>query len=147
MKKMILGLALVLTLTATTAFAGGDVIPEKALESFKSEFSTAQNISWSTDNMYYKATFVLNGQNVFAYFNPEGEFISTARYLSTLQLPINLLAGLKNGYSKYWVSDLIEVSNKAGTTYYITLENADAKLMLKSSNSGFWAMHNKKQKV
>ena len=33
----------------------------------------------------------------------------------------------------YWVSDLVEVSKSDGTYYYITLENADTQLVLKSS--------------
>jgi len=147
MKKMILGLALVVALTTSSAFAGEDNIPQKALESFKTEFSTAQDISWTSEIKYIKASFVFNGQNVFAFYTPEGEFLSTARYLTTLQLPLNLLTNLKNEYSKYWVSDLFEVSNNTGTAYYITLENADAKLMMKSTSNGMWNIYSKKQKI
>ena len=146
MKKIILALSLVLTITAST-FANGGSIPARALESFKSEFSAAQDVNWTSGNNYYMATFVLNGQNVFAYYTPDGEFLSTARYLSTLQLPFNLLTNLKNEYSKYWVSDLFEVSNSEGTAYYVTLENADTKLVLKSKNSSYWDSYKKNQKV
>ncbi len=147
MKKIILALSLIFIITAGSAFANEVKVPTRALESFTKEFSTAQDINWTSGNNYYMATFVLNGQNVFAYYTPDGEFISTARYLSTLQLPFNLLTNLKNEYSRYWVSDLFEVSNHEGTAYYVTLENAETKLMLKSKNSNYWDSYSKKQKV
>lgn len=146
MKKIILAFSLVI-ITASSAFAEGGKIPARALVSFQTEFSEAQEINWSPVNDYYVAKFVLHGQNIFAYYTAEGDFLSTARHLSSLQLPINLLRGLKNDYNSYWVTDLIEVSNSDGTAYYVTLENAEKQLMLKSKNSGYWNSYSKKQKA
>ena len=39
---------------------------------------------------------------------------------------------VKNKYSDYWISELIEVSNNDGTAYYATVENADTRLVLKA---------------
>lgn len=147
MKKKILALALIIALTAGTAFANDGTISPKALESFSSEFTTATEVNWTTSANYYRAAFVLNGQRVFAYYSFDGEFLSVARYISSLQLPINQLMELKNEYSKYWISDLFELSNKEGTHYYVTLENADNVLKLKSSNGSDWMLQNKKQKI
>ena len=147
MKKIILALSLVITMTASSAFAEGKSIPAKALASFKADFSEAQEINWTTGDDYYVAKFVLHGQTIFAYYSPDGDYLSTLRNISTLQLPINLLRELKNDYSSYWVSNLIEIGNSDGTTYYVTLENADKKLTLKSKNSGYWDSYSKKQKA
>ena len=69
------------------------------------------------------------------------------RNISSLELPISLQANLKNNYSKYWISDLFEVSNQEGTSYYITMENADSKIVLKSSGNGRWNTYKKMAKI
>ncbi len=144
---MMLALGLILTLTVTSAFAGEVKVSSQVLESFKKEFSTAQDVSWIAGSNFYRAAFKINEQNIFAYYTLEGELISMARYMSSLQLPINLLTGLKKDYSQYWISDLFEVNNSEGTRYYITLENADATLMMVSNNGGDWKSYNKKRKI
>ena len=147
MKKMMLALGFLLAMTVSSAFASDEKISSRVLEAFKNEFSTAQDVNWIAGNNYYRAAFKINDQNIFAYYNLDGELISVARYMSSLQLPINLLTGLKNEYSQYWISDLFEVNNSEGTRYYVTLENADAALMLVSGNGGDWKQHSKKRKI
>jgi hypothetical protein len=58
-----------------------------------------------------------------------------------------LQTGLKKDYSNYWISDLFEVSNSDGTGYYITLENADSKVVLKSTGGDNWKTYQKKTKA
>lgn len=143
---MMIALGLMFSMAVTSAFATDEKISPRVLESFKKEFSTAQEVNWITGNNYYRAAFKTNGQYLFAYYTLDGELAGAARYISSLQLPINLLAKLKKEYSQYWVSDLFEVSNSEGTHYYITLEDADTSLMLKSTNSSEWSSYNKKSK-
>jgi hypothetical protein len=147
MKKMMLALGLILTMAASSAFAGEEKISSRVLESFKKEFSTAQEVSWDAGVNYYKATFKINGQNIFAYYTLDGELAGAARYISSLQLPINLLVNLKNDYSQYWISDLFEVNKNEGTHYYVKLENADTSIMLESTNGSKWKFYNKKRKI
>ena len=59
---------------------------------------------------------------------------------------MNLQSNLKKNYDDYWVSDLVEVSKNEGTYYYITLENADTQLVLKSSGGSTWSVNNKVRK-
>ncbi|MEO5946333.1 MAG: hypothetical protein ABIP79_05915, partial [Chitinophagaceae bacterium] len=58
----------------------------------------------------------------------------------------NLQQSLKKSYDNYWVSDLVEVSKTDGTYYFITLENAYTKLVLKSSGGSNWSVNNKIRK-
>ena len=71
--------------------------------------------------------------------------IAITRNISSTQLPISLQTNLKNNYEGFWISDLFEVANEEGTTYYVTVENADTKLILKSSNSD-WVTYQKERK-
>jgi|SRR6185503_8765408 len=146
MKKIVFVFGLLLAAAVSNAYPSEKVSP-KVLASFKSEFSTATEVVWETGSNYFRASFTMNEQKVFAYYDLEGQLLSIARYISSFQLPVNLFANLKNNYDKYWISDLFEVSNSEGLHYYVTLETADTKLVLRSSNGGDWSKYNKSKKI
>ena len=143
MKKIMMVLAMVLTLTTTWAFTGEEAINKQALNAFRTEFSGATDAAWTVGSNYYKVAFTLNDQKLFAFYNSEGDFLGVTRYISSLQLPLNLQSSLKKESGKYWISDLFELSNGEGTTYYTTLENADTKIVLKSVDGGSWTVYQK----
>ena len=146
MKKLLLVLGLVATMGVCSAYPS-ERVSRKVLESFKTEFTNAKDVEWDTGSNYFRATFTMNDQRVFAFYNVEGELLSVARYISSIQLPINLFSELKNNYSKYWISDLFEVSNSEGLHYYVTLETADSKLVMHSVNGGSWSTYSKNKKI
>ena len=146
MKKIIFVLGLVATMGVCSAYPSEKVSP-RVLANFKSEFSNATNVEWETGANYFRAAFTLNEQRIFAYYSPEGELNSIARYIGSLQLPINLLTNLKNDYKKYWISDLFELSNGDGIHYYVTLETADSKMTIRSTNGGTWTTYSKRKKI
>ena len=128
-------LTLVIAATTLSAFANDENVNQKVLDAFKTEFTTAKDVEWSAGSNYYKATFNYNGKSVFAYYNENGELLGITRYLSPSDLPLTLQNNLKKNYEGYWVSDLFEASKDDATNYYITLENADTKIVLKSSEN------------
>src|SRR6188474_3969113 len=146
MKKIMLVFGLLAIMGVSNAYPSEKVSP-KVLASFKSEFSSAKNVEWETGSNYFRATFSMNEQRIFAYYTVGGELMSVARYISSTQLPINLFSNLKNDYSKYWISDLFEVSNSEGLHYYVTLETADSKLVMHSGNGGSWSTYSKNKKI
>jgi hypothetical protein len=144
MKKMILTLAI--AITTLSAFAGEENVNPKVLNAFKNEFNTAKEVQWTVAANYYRATFVYNDKHVFAYYDENGNLLGLTRYLASNDLPISLQSNLKKNYQGYWISDLFEVAKNDGTAYYITLESADTKLVLKSSDSSNWTVYNKTKK-
>jgi len=145
MKKIIIMLAV--AISSLTAFAREENVSTTVLNSFNKQFAGAKEVQWTTTNDYYKAAFVYNGQNVNAFYQLDGGLIAMTRNISSLQLPISLQTNLKNNYSKYWISDLFEVSNNEGTSYYITIENAETKIILKSNDTGKWNNYKKMAKI
>jgi|SRR3954466_15197124 hypothetical protein len=147
MKRLVLTFAIALSFIGFSSFKNVDdsIAPDAAVKSFKSAFKSATEVSWSVTENLYKANFSLNGQYVSAFYNEEGQMIALTKNLSSLELPIVLQAKLKKNYDGYWISDLIEVAREEGTTYYITLENADTKLVLKSSGLD-WSNYKKQRK-
>lgn len=138
---------LAVLISTTSAFAGEENVTTKVLNAFKAEFNTAKEVEWTVGSNYYKAAFVYNEKHVFAFYNKEGELLGLTRYLSSDDLPLNLQNNLKKSYSKYWISDLFEVAKSDGTAYYITLEDADTKLILKASAESDWSAYQKTRKA
>ena len=147
MKKIMMLLGMVLTLTTTWAFTGEEAINKQALNAFKTEFASATDAAWTVGSNFYKVAFTLNDQKLFAFYNSDGEFMAVTRYISSLQLPLNLQSSLKKECSTCWISDLFEVANSEGTAYYVTMENADTKVVLKSADGGNWTVYQKSKKA
>jgi hypothetical protein len=147
MKKIIIILALVLTISSSFAFTGREVINQQALYAFKTEFAGATDATWMVSNNFYKVAFTMNGHKLFAYYNRSGEFMAVTRYISSFQLPHYLQKKLKKSWSNYWISDLFKISNHDETSYYVTLETADSKMVLKSDNGSNWVVFQKTEKI
>ena len=144
MKKTLL--ALVVLVSSLAVNAADDNVNEKVLTAFKTEFTAASEVEWTTGPNYYKAAFVFNDKHVFAFYNAEGKLLGLTRNITVAELPIKLQAGLKKKYDSYWISDLFEAAREEGTSYYITLENADTNLVLKASADSNWTVFEKVKK-
>ncbi len=148
MKKGILIFALLLTGFSYSFANTTDGITKKAVASFKKDFSNANDIQWNYTNNYAVATFSLNSAIMYAYYSQDGDLVAVARNILSDKLPISQLLGLKKKFNGYWISDLFEVAftNSSATAYFITLENADKKLVLKSSSDGGWEEYSSQTK-
>jgi hypothetical protein len=147
MKQVILSLATVIMM-GFSAFAGNNdgVVNQQAAQSFKKDFANARDISWEQKQNFIKVTFSLNSQVLFAYYNTNGELQAVVRNIVSDQLPLNLMTDLKKEYNDFWISDLFEVATDDQTTYYVTLENANKTIVLKSEGSFDWAVFSKTKK-
>ena len=146
MKLLMISIALFLSTFSTTAFAKDGEVTPLVLKSFQSQFTTATETSWSTSQNFYKVQFVLNSQHVVAFYNNDGSLIALTRNITSVQLPVSLQVELKKDYEQFWISDLFELNNEEGTTYYVTLENADSKVVLKGSTFNSWSTDQKSKK-
>lgn len=145
MKPLLIILTLLAVNFAQPAFAGeGDIRPS-VLKSFQSMFSAAKAVEWTATDNLYKARFELNGQVVNAYYNNSGAMLAVTRNITTHQLPLSLQTSLKKEFNSFWVTDLFELNNDEGTTYYATLETAETKVVLYSNNKN-WSVYTKTKK-
>lgn len=147
MKKRILTLVLLLTVGLTSTFANfSENVNEQVISAFKKDFTTAQDVSWEKSREISKATFKLNDQVMFAYYAEGGNLLAVIRNIVSTQLPINLLSELKKSYSGYWISDLFEMASDNTTSYYVTVENGDQSIVLKSAGLNGWETFKKDKK-
>jgi len=146
MKKIVLTLVAALTIIAS-GFAMEEV-KEEVLQAFNAKFPGAKEVSWTTGGSnYYKASFLFYGTHMVAWYETNGKFISVTRNMSSTELPLYLRNSIKVNYGNYWITDVVEESNKNGFTYYITLENADYKITLVSKKGSNWEVYEKHEKV
>ena len=54
------------------------------------------------------------------------------------ELPAALLTNLRTDYKDYWITECYADGKKSRQDYFITLENADQTVQLKSSHNSAW---------
>jgi hypothetical protein len=141
MKKIILTIAI--AVCSLAVFANETNVNASVLNTFSKDFAGATEVNWTSSSQFYKASFVYNAQHVTAFYSFDGEMLGLARNISSLDLPMHLQTSLKKDYGGRWISELFELSNAEGTSYYITLEQADSKLILKSEDGSSWSVYKK----
>jgi hypothetical protein len=146
MKNKFLVWTLALIMSFSSGFAGTITgVDEKIVNSFKKDFAAAEDVQWEKSDAFVKATFKISGQVMFAYYTEAGSLIAVSRNITSTQLPIGLLTELKKNYREYWISDLFEIAMNNETAYYITIQNGDYSLVMKSNGTN-WEMFKKERK-
>ena len=149
MNKIILSIATVLMMGLSAFAAKNDEtdVNQLAVRSFHKDFVNARNIKWEQKTGYVKVEFTINDQVLYAYYNNDGQMTAIVRNIVSDQLPISLLTSLKKDYTGFWISDLFELAADDLTTYYVTLENADKKIVLRSNGIDSWEVYSKSRKT
>jgi hypothetical protein len=138
MKKKIVTIIAFVMLIITTSFANGIDVSKNALSVFSETFVKATDVKWETSDSYYQASFRLNGQSLSALLSEEGDLIAVSRNILSTELPINLQVAFGKSFSGYWISDLAEYAIDGETRYYMTIENADKKIILENFGTYSW---------
>jgi len=137
-------IASLLALIITVSVFAGPI--SNAQTNFNKQFKQATNVSWSKVGEREKVCFTFEGRAVCAYYDADGKLFSITRSLLSTELPLVLSAQLKQTYKDYWITNVSEVANDEGTSYYATLENSDHEMILKSTNISEWAVFQKFKK-
>ena len=137
--KLIAIAALVLTMGTTNSFAGpAHGLNGQVSSAFQKDFNKAELMDYNISKDYTRLTLKVNDMIVFAYYSENGELLAVTRNIKSTQLPLPLLLDLKKNYGGYWITELFELSSGGQTSYYMTVENADKKLNLRSVNNDGW---------
>lgn len=140
MKQITITLALITTLF-TSSFAGDEKITSLIAKAFASQFANATEVTWVREISYSKASFLHNGSRMYAYYDNSGQLLGIKRNIRPTQLPYYLQNLQKEKYAEYWITGLFELSNNDGYTYFMTIQNADKTIVLKSVNGSSWNQH------
>ena len=146
MKKILMAVAVFLTITTGTAFANNTEVNSKVIKAFNTTFGSVEDVIWTTGSDFYKASFTYNSKFVYAYYSLDGKFLGLTRLMATSELPLILQTSIKKNYADMWVTDLFEVANADGTAYYLTVEDAENVLIVKSTGGSDWTTFKKSKK-
>jgi len=145
-KKLAITMVLLLTLGLSYSFARTpDSIRSDIRASFRKDFHNALIISTEVRKNFTKLTFRMDNMIMFAYYSGNGELLAITRNIVSSQLPLNLQMPLKNDYAGYWITELFELSGDNDNCYYVSLENADSKVTLRS-NGDTWEVYSSTMK-
>jgi len=147
-KKAAVTMVLLLTLSASFAFSGTNGINDVNNEirtSFKKDFRNAQLLSTESHKAFTKLNFKMDGLIMSAFYSEGGELLAVTHNILSTQLPINLMISLKNNYNSYWITELFEFTGDNDSCYYVSLENADSKVTLRS-NGDQWDVYSSVKK-
>jgi len=147
MKKTILLGTLLFTLFCSYGFSDRNEkeINERVKASFHREFVDAEEVQWVDMESYILVNFKVVNQALSAYFDPEGELLGVTRNISSDHLPIGLLLELRSKYASYWITGLLEMSERESSFYFATINNGDREIVLKSDGSNIWQVYGRKR--
>ena len=137
MKKIILGLSMMMAIGISSAFANEELkVNDKVLSSFGKDFTLAKNVQWREEGGYLKARFTVSDILIEAYYSVDGEFIGSARNLLFEQLPLSVIREFNQKYDEASILSVLEITNIEGTSYRIWLEKDNKKIKLNATSSG-----------
>jgi hypothetical protein len=120
---------------------GGDI----ANAGFHKDFSQAELLDTKSGADYTRFTFRMSGMILTAYYSDKGELLAVTHNITSTQLPLTLLMQIRHNYTDFWISDLFELNHNGESTYYITVENADKTITLRSGDNN-WEVYSKSTK-
>ena len=148
--KLTLLIAFLVIATVSYSFAATPTeevkISSDIRASFKKDFQNAQVISSEAHKTFTKLTFKMNNIILFAFYSDNGDLLAVTRNILSTQLPVALQISLRKEYSGYWITELIELNGDGQNTYYVSMENADTKLTLRSNGDDNWEVFEKSTK-
>jgi len=125
-----------MTLTAGAFATDGFTISEKILNSFRQTFPDAQQVKWLEQADRYTVNFKENGILTKIDYDKDGNFISSLRYYTEKNLPINILCRLQKKYADKKVFGVTEMTSESTVEYYIKLEDDQNWITVKSNADG-----------
>ena len=146
-KKIALSLVLLMTLTISYSFAATpDSMNGQIAASFQKSFKNAKVLNTEVNRHFTKLTFKMDDIILFAFYSDNGQLLALTRNILSTQLPIDLMMDLKKSYSGYWITELFELNGDEQNCYYVSLENADSKVVLRSTSDNNWEVYEKTAK-
>jgi hypothetical protein len=149
MKKKILTCMAAFLLMANILLANTreTMVPEPVASAFNSHFSYATEVQWEGWGNYYKATFRENDHTMYVFYSDNAELMGIAKNVLSDKLPALLQAGLKNKYPEFWITELAKYVIADKTGFFVTIENADEKIVLKTNDNQHWQVYSKEIKA
>jgi hypothetical protein len=124
------------SLSAGVFAAENATISDKLLAAFHQTFPDAQQVKWAEQEDKYTVNFKQNDILTKIEYDKDGNFLSSLRYYTEKNLPINVLCRLQKKYSDKKVFGVTEMTTDSGVEYYIKLEDESSWITVHSTAEG-----------
>lgn len=135
MKKIILIAAMVVY-----GMANANTSPSvdgQVLKNFKSAFPQAEKTTWYENNGLYEVVFENNQVKCRVWYEQDGKVKKTERYYSEKELPLFIIAKVKERFMDQRIYGITEVvSSEDGMVYHIVLNDDHKWYHIQSDSSG-----------
>jgi hypothetical protein len=111
-------------------------VSEKLLQTFKQTFPDAEQVKWMEQEDKYTVNFKEKGIITKIEYDKEGNFLSSLRYYTEKNLPVNILCRLQKKYADKKVFGVTEMATETAVEYFIKLEDDNSWITVKSSVDG-----------
>jgi hypothetical protein len=146
MRRLFIG-ALLAVLVAGSAFATETKnVNLTTLNNFKSHFTKATDVNWTTTANYAKATFTENNQPMEAFYNIDGDMIGTSKKIALDELPVRAKRSFAKRFNGYTVNQAIYLQGADEEAYYISAENEKESVIVKVSFDQYLSIFKKEKK-
>jgi Putative beta-lactamase-inhibitor-like, PepSY-like len=123
-------------LLSVNAAIAADGISEKILQIFKQTFPKAEEVVWVEQPDKVRVDFKDGGIATKVEYDMDGNFLSSVRYYTEKNLPVNILCKLQKKFPGKTVFGVTEMTTGSDVEYYIKLEDATTWITVKSSENG-----------
>lgn len=158
MKKLILSVAMLATITLSAVAADDKVIDDSknvsnyVLNQFSSDFVKAKNVIWTITTNTQKADFVVDGVAKTAFYNLSGTYLGLTEEVSYKIIPTEAQEEIAKSYEGYAVGKVIKFKSAESETpnfmnsqitqtdgtlnYFVSLKKAGVEILVQVSEQG-----------
>lgn len=127
---------LIIALFATVSVFAMDP-GKKVKESFKTDYSNAENAVWEKTGKFYYVNFNVDDINSKAIYTENGVLVKLIQYVKEDQLPLSIRKDIKSAITKKEkISFITVVSTEEATNYYVRTEDDKKWYMYRIDESG-----------
>jgi len=143
MKQIVIALCIITLSSFNSLFANN--VPGPVEHSFEATFGRNTDVTWSESNGLFKASFTIGSEHVIQFYNSDGDEVAVAQYLTIAKLPAALQANLMKYAPEYTISEIFEISDELGASYYVTLTSKENTMVMRSLGN-VWKLFSKAKK-
>ena len=146
MKKIFIAAVMAIAVS-TSAFADASKVSSTIRSNFSADFAGASEVEWKTTSDFTKASFVLDGAKVEAFYNAQGQLFATGTSIDMSALSKKTLQTIAKKYAGYVIKEAVTVTNdEQVATKYIALEKANLRLIVEVDSDGGLSLFSRTKK-